>query len=133
MSLFFKPGKSPYGQPQQNQAVQANHQHEHDKPPGRKPRADDELQIFVGGLVRFKFLHVTENFRNSLFANYWNGKKPLNASEVDLQKHFEKFGLVDHISVAKDKNGGEGHKGFAFVTFVDKQVESSLFSCSYCF
>ena len=59
---------------------------------------------------------------------FWNDKKPLNASEVDLQKHFEKFGLVDHISVAKDKNGGEGHKGFAFVTFVDKQVEHwSLF------
>lgn len=55
---------------------------------------------------------------------YWNVIKPLNASEVDLQKHFEKFGLVDHISVAKDKNGGEGHKGFAFVTFVDKQVDS---------
>ena len=44
---------------------------------------------------------------------------------MDLQKHFEKFGLVDHISVAKDKNGGEGHKGFAFVTFVDKQVSLS--------
>ena len=45
---------------------------------------------------------------------------------MDLQKHFEKFGIVDHISVAKDKNGGEGHKGFAFVTFVDKQVSVEL-------
>ena len=49
-------------------------------------------------------------------------KKPPTANEDDLAKHFAKFGLVDHVSVAKDKNGGDGHKGFAFITFQDKQV-----------
>ena len=28
------------------------------------------------------------------------------------------------MSVAKDKNGGDGHKGFAFITFQDKQVNT---------
>ena len=49
-------------------------------------------------------------------------EKPPTANEDDLAKHFAKFGLVDHVSVAKDKNGGDGHKGFAFITFQDKQV-----------
>ena len=78
----------------------------------------------------FDIFRLKFDFRQKFWlkAHFLKQKKPLNASEVDLQKHFEKFGLVDHISVAKDKNGGEGHKGFAFVTFVDKQVEHwSLF------
>jgi len=67
-----------------------------------KKKSDDELQVFVGGL-------------------------PPTANEDDLAKHFAKFGLVDHVSVAKDKNGGDGHKGFAFITFQDKQSrEKSL-------
>ena len=52
-------------------------------------------------------------------------KKPPTANEDDLAKHFAKFGLVDHVSVAKDKNGGDGHKGFAFITFQDKQVSKN--------
>ena len=55
---------------------------------------------------------------------FWNIKKPPTANEDDLAKHFAKFGLVDHVSVAKDKNGGDGHKGFAFITFQDKQVNT---------
>lgn len=66
-----------------------------------KKKSDDELQVFVGGL-------------------------PPNACEEDLVLHFNKFGLCD-ASIAKDKNGGEGHKGFAFITFQDKQSrEKSL-------
>ena len=53
-------------------------------------------------------------------------KKPPTANEDDLAKHFAKFGLVDHVSVAKDKNGGDGHKGFAFITFQDKQVSKTI-------
>ena len=63
-------------------------------------RNDDELQVFVGGL-------------------------PHNAGEKDLSNHFSRFGIVDHVSVAKDKQGGEGHKGFAFVTFANKEVRFS--------
>ena len=62
---------------------------------------------------------------NEKFSNI---KKPPTANEDDLAKHFAKFGLVDHVSVAKDKNGGDGHKGFAFITFQDKQVNTYLSS-----
>ena len=58
--------------------------------------------------------------------------KPPTANEDDLAKHFAKFGLVDHVSVAKDKNGGDGHKGFAFITFQDKQVSRAKKSHFLC-
>lgn len=64
-------------------------------------RNDDDLQVFVGGL-------------------------PHNAGEKDLSNHFSRFGIVEHVSVAKDKQGGEGHKGFAFVTFANKEVKTVL-------
>ena len=62
-----------------------------------------------------------------IFEKYFETlKKPPTANEDDLAKHFAKFGLVDHVSVAKDKNGGDGHKGFAFITFQDKQVSKTI-------
>lgn len=64
--------------------------------PGRPSNNDDDLQVFVGGL-------------------------PHNAGEKDLSLHFSRFGIIEHVSVAKDKQGGEGHKGFAFVTFTNKE------------
>ena len=43
------------------------------------------------------------------------------ASEQDLTSHFSRFGIVEAVSVAKNKDNQEP-RGFAFVTFQSKEV-----------
>ena len=106
MKLF---GKNPHDS-QSNKSSSSQHNHSggrnqkernssggENTSPGRPSNNDDDLQVFVGGL-------------------------PHNAGEKDLSLHFSRFGIIEHVSVAKDKQGGEGHKGFAFVTFTNKEV-----------
>ncbi|CAG5090607.1 Oidioi.mRNA.OKI2018_I69.PAR.g12662.t1.cds [Oikopleura dioica] len=56
---------------------------------------DDELSVYVGGV-------------------------PHMASEQDLTSHFSRFGIVEAVSVAKNKDNQEP-RGFAFVTFQSKE------------
>jgi RNA recognition motif-containing protein len=59
-------------------------------------RYDDDLSVYVGGV-------------------------PHLASEQDLTSHFSRFGIVEAVSVAKNKDSQEP-RGFAFVTFQSKEV-----------
>lgn len=87
--------------PDQHQAdsmsTKSNNSHRNGTPRTTTPnKFDDELSIYVGGVP-----HVS--------------------SEHDLTAHFSRFGIVEHVSVAKNKEAHEPHKGFAFVTFQSKE------------
>lgn len=61
--------------------------------------------------------------QNKLFV----GNLPFSANENDLQIAFEQFGEIDEIRVIIDRETGRS-RGFAFVTFADKEAADSALS-----
>lgn len=77
-------------------STKSNNSHRNGTPRTHTPnKYDDDLSVYVGGV-------------------------PHLASEQDLTSHFSRFGIVEAVSVAKNKDSQEP-RGFAFVTFQSKE------------
>jgi len=51
------------------------------------------------------------------------GNIPFASTEEDVKEYFEKFGTISELLLAKKKQAeGAGHRGFAFISYVDMEI-----------